>query len=683
VKEEKNKKKVAENDGSSDYNANDITVLKGLEAVRRRPAMYIGDVSARGLHHLVIEVVDNSIDEALAGYCKNIITTINANGSVTVEDDGRGIPTDIHPEEKRSALEVVMTMLHAGGKFDKHTYKVSGGLHGVGVSVVNALSEWLEVEVYRDGKVFYQKYKQGDPVAPVKVIGKTDKNKTGTKVTFMPDGKIFKNRVYKFEPLAERLRELAFLNPDVTLTIKDERTKPKEEETFHFKGGLIEFVKYIDSTRPSIMKKVMYAKGSVNDENERAVEVEIAFQYNDQYNENLFSYVNNINTHEGGTHLVGFRTALTRTLNNYASKNGIVKEGGVQLTGDDFREGLTAVISAKVPEPQFEGQTKTKLGNSELKSIVESIFGPALSDWLEENSPDGRRIIDKCLRAAEAREAARKARDLTRRKNAFDGGGLPGKLADCSINDPEHCELYVVEGDSAGGSAKQGRDRRFQAILPLKGKILNVEKARIHKILENDEIRAIFTAIGAGMGETFDASKIRYGKIIIMCDADVDGSHIRTLLLTLFFRYMKEIIELGNLYIAQPPLYKVKKGKQEFYAFDEDERDEIIKRLKSEKKGKAEKVEEGENEEKMSENEEGVITKEGGIAISRFKGLGEMNPVQLWSTTMNPETRTVLQVSIENAADADRTFSILMGDDVEPRREFIEKNSKYVRNLDV
>jgi DNA gyrase subunit B len=683
VKEEKNKKAEIKSNGSSDYNANDITVLKGLEAVRRRPAMYIGDVSARGLHHLVIEVVDNSIDEALAGYCKNIITTINANGSVTVEDDGRGIPTDIHPEEKRSALEVVMTMLHAGGKFDKHTYKVSGGLHGVGVSVVNALSEWLEVEVSRDGKVFYQKYKKGDPVAPVKVIGKTDKNKTGTKVTFMPDGTIFKNRVYKYEPLAERLRELAFLNPDVTLIIKDERTKPKEEETFHFKGGLTEFVKYIDSTRPSIMKKVMYAKGSANDENGRTVEVEIAFQYNDQYNENLFSYVNNINTHEGGTHLVGFRTALTRTLNNYASKNGIVKEGGVQLTGDDFREGLTAVISAKVPEPQFEGQTKTKLGNSELKSIVESIFGPALSDWLEENSSDGKRIIDKCLRAAEAREAARKARDLTRRKNAFDGGGLPGKLADCSIDDPEHCEIYIVEGDSAGGSAKQGRDRRFQAILPLKGKILNVEKARIHKILENEEIRAIFTAIGAGMGETFDASKIRYGKIIIMCDADVDGSHIRTLLMTLFFRYMKEIIELGHLYIAQPPLYKVKKGKQEFYAFDEDERDEIIKCLKSEKKGKVEKVEEEEKEEQLAVNEEGVMIKEGGMAISRFKGLGEMNPEQLWSTTMNPETRTVLQVSIENAADADRTFSILMGDDVEPRREFIEKNAKYVRNLDV
>jgi DNA gyrase subunit B len=682
VKEEKNKKSDIRNNGLGDYNASDITVLKGLEAVRRRPAMYIGDVSARGLHHLVYEVVDNSIDEALGGYCKNINVCINNDGSVTVEDDGRGIPTDIHKEEKRSALEVVMTVLHAGGKFDKNSYKVSGGLHGVGVSVVNALSEWLEVEVYRDEKTYYQKYIKGDPVAPVKTIGKAARGKSGTKITFMPDGTIFKNRTYKFETLAERLRELAFLNSDVTLNIKDIRSKSKEEESFHFEGGIVEFVKYIDLTRPSFMKKVMYAKGNAQDENGRAVEVEIAFQYNDQYNENLFSYVNNINTHEGGTHLVGFRTALTRTLNNYASKNGLVKEGGVQLTGDDFREGLTAVINTKVPEPQFEGQTKTKLGNSELKSIVESIFGSALSDWLEENSSDGKRIIDKCLRAAEAREAARKARDLTRRKNAFDGGGLPGKLADCSINDPEHCELYVVEGDSAGGSAKQGRDRRFQAILPLKGKILNVEKARIHKILENEEIRAIFTAIGAGMGETFDANKIRYGKIIIMCDADVDGSHIRTLLLTLFFRYMREFIELGHLYIAQPPLYKVKKGKQEFYAFDEDERDEIVKRLKSEKKSKMEKVEEEEKEE-LAVNEEGVAIKEGGIAISRFKGLGEMNPEQLWSTTMNPETRTVLQVSIENAAEADRIFSILMGDDVEPRREFIEKNAKYVRNLDV
>jgi DNA gyrase subunit B len=682
-KSEKPKKGILPNNGEAnrDYTADDITVLKGLEAVRRRPAMYIGDVSTRGLHHLVYEVVDNSIDEALAGYCRNISVTINDDGTVTVEDDGRGIPTDTHPEEKRSALEVVMTVLHAGGKFDKNTYKVSGGLHGVGVSVVNALSEWLEVEVYRDGKVFYQKYRKGDPVAPVKVTGKAEKGKRGTKVTFLPDGGIFKNRMFKFDTLAERLRELAFLNPDVTLSIRDERGNAKEEETFHFKGGLIEFVRYIDATRPAITKKVFYAKGEDKDESKRAVEVEVALQYNNQYSENVFTYVNNINTHEGGTHLVGFRTALTRTLNNFAGKTGQIKEGGIQLIGDDFREGLTAVLSVKVPEPQFEGQTKTKLGNSELKSIIESVIGPQLADWLEQNSPDGKRIIDKCLRAAEAREAARKARDLTRRKNALDSGGLPGKLADCSLNDPEQCELYIVEGDSAGGSAKQGRDRRFQAILPIKGKILNVEKARMHKILENEEIRAIFTAIGTGVGEDFDPAKIRYGKIILMCDADVDGSHIRTLLLTLFFRHMKQLIELAHVYIAQPPLYKLKKGKQEFYAYDEEERDEIIKRLKSEKKAKVGKEEKGEGAAAVSE--EGAVVSLDGIAISRFKGLGEMNPEQLWATTMNPETRTILQVTIENAADADRTFSILMGDEVEPRREFIEKNAKYVRNLDV
>lgn len=665
--------------GQNEYTADDITVLKGLEAVRRRPAMYIGDVSARGLHHLVYEVVDNSIDEALAGYCKSILVVLNADGSVTVVDDGRGIPTDIHPEEKRSALEVVMTVLHAGGKFDKNTYKVSGGLHGVGVSVVNALSEWLEAEVRRDGKIFTQKYKRGEPVAPVRTTGKAERGRTGTQVTFLPDGTIFKNRSFKFETLAERLRELAFLNPDVTLTIRDERGKSKEEEVFHFKGGLVEFVRYIDATRPAITKKVFYAKGGDKDENGRMVEVECAFQYNDQYSENVFTYVNNINTHEGGTHLVGFRTALTRSLNNFAYKSGLVKENGIQLVGDDFREGLTAVVSVKVPEPQFEGQTKTKLGNSEIKSIVESVVGSQLADWLEGNSPDGRRIIEKCLKAAEAREAARKARDLTRRKNALDSGGLPGKLADCSISDPEHCELYIVEGDSAGGSAKQGRDRKFQAILPIKGKILNVEKARMHKILENEEIRAIFTAVGAGVGEDFAPEKIRYGKIILMCDADVDGSHIRTLLLTLFFRHMKPLIELGHVYIAQPPLYKVKKGKQEHYAYDEEEREEIVKRLKAEKRSAK-----GQQAEDIAAvDEEGAVVRTDGIVISRFKGLGEMNPEQLWATTMNPETRTILQVTIENAADADRTFSILMGDEVEPRREFIEKNAKYVRNLDV
>ena len=661
---------------NGDYTADDITVLKGLEAVRRRPAMYIGDVSARGLHHLVYEVVDNSIDEALAGYCKNIEVKINNDGSVTVIDDGRGIPTGIIAEEKRSALEVVMTVLHAGGKFDKNTYKVSGGLHGVGVSVVNALSEWLEVEVRREGKISFQKYKKGDPVETVKVIGKAEKGQTGMKVTFMPDGTIFKNRAFKFETIAERLRELAFLNKEVSLEITDLRAKQEQTDRFHFEGGIVEFVQYIDATRPSVMKKPVYARGSDKDENGRMVEVEVSLQYNDQYTENVFSYVNNINTHEGGTHLVGFRTALTRTLNNYGYKNNLVKEDKITLTGDDFREGLTAVISVKVPEPQFEGQTKTKLGNSEVKSIVESVVGQELGNWLEQNPGDAKRIIEKSLRAAEAREASRKARDLTRRKNALDGGGLPGKLADCSINDPEHCELYLVEGDSAGGSAKQGRDRRFQAILPLKGKILNVEKARLHKILENEEIRNIFTAIGAGVGDDFDPAKIRYSKIILMCDADVDGSHIRTLLLTLFFRYMKQLIELGHVYIAQPPLYKIKKGKQEFYAFDEEERDEILKRLKSEKKNAHEE------EEVVEIVEEGVVPKNGSV-ISRFKGLGEMNPEQLWSTTMNPETRTILQVTIENAADADRTFSILMGDEVEPRRAFIEKNAKYVRNLDV
>ncbi|HTY57561.1 MAG TPA: DNA topoisomerase (ATP-hydrolyzing) subunit B [Bacteroidota bacterium] len=659
------------------YSAEDITVLKGLEAVRRRPAMYIGDVSIRGLHHLVYEVVDNSIDEALAGFARNIDVTINKDGSVAVLDDGRGIPTDLHKGEKRSALEVVMTMLHAGGKFDKNTYKVSGGLHGVGVSVVNALSEWLEVEVYRDGKLWFQKYERGDPKAPVKIAGKAREGLSGTKVTFLPDGQIFKNRAFKFDTIAERLRELAFLNPQVKLRIVDARAKSEQEETFHFKGGLVEFVKYIDATRPSITKRVFYAQGSDKDENGRAVEVEAAVQYNDQYSENIFTYVNNINTHEGGTHLVGFRTALTRSLNNYAYKQGILKEGGISLTGDDFREGFTGVLSVKVPEPQFEGQTKTKLGNSEVKSIVESVIGPALQSWLDENPGDAKRILEKSMRAAEAREAARKARDLTRRKNALFSGGLPGKLADCSISDPEHCELYLVEGDSAGGSAKQGRDRRFQAILPLKGKILNVEKARLHKILENEEIRNIFTALGAGVGEEFDASKLRYGKIILMCDADVDGSHIRTLLLTLLYRHMKELIELGHVYIAQPPLFKVKKGKQELYAYDEDERDSLVKRLSAEKGKKAE------DEPVEAVPEEGAVVTGSGVVISRFKGLGEMNPEQLWSTTMNPDTRTILQVAIESAADADRTFSILMGDEVEPRREFIEKNAKYVRNLDI
>lgn len=670
-KVKKDEVKNQDKNAVQEYSAESIHVLKGLEAVRKRPAMYIGDTGTRGLHHLVYEVVDNSIDEALAGFCKNIVVTIHKGNSITVEDDGRGIPVDIHPIEKRSALEVVMTVLHAGGKFDKRTYKVSGGLHGVGVSVVNALSEWMKVEVYRDGKIYFQEYRRGEPVEPVKVIGKVPEKKTGTKVSFLPDKTIFKDINFKFDTLADRMMELAFLNKEITIKLIDERTK--EEETYHYKGGLLEFIKYIDETRTPLHKTI-YFEGEKD-----GVPIEVAFQYNDGYQENIFTYVNNINTHEGGTHLVGFKTALTRTLNNFASKNNLIKDGKITLIGDDFREGLTAVLSVKVAEPQFEGQTKTKLGNSEVKSAVETFIGEKLSEYLEENPSVGKKIIEKVLRAAESREAARKARELVRRKNALDDSSLPGKLADCSIKDPEHCEIYIVEGDSAGGSAKQGRDRRFQAILPLKGKILNVEKARLHKILENEEIRAIVTAIGGGIGEDFDISKVRYGKIILMTDADVDGSHIRTLLLTFFFRHMRELIEQGKVYIAQPPLYRIKKGKEEYYAYDDKERDEIIKRLKSNGKAKDEEVEE---EIEMTEGE-GEKKLPGGIVVSRYKGLGEMNPEQLWATTMNPETRTILQVTIENAAAAEKIFEILMGDAVEPRRKFIEKNAKYVRNLDV
>ena len=669
---DKKNKKVVKDEG---YGAESIQVLKGLEHVRRRPAMYIGDVASRGLHHLAYEVVDNSIDEALAGYCDKISVTINKDGSVTVEDNGRGIPTDIHPTEKKSALEVVMTVLNAGGKFDRSTYKVSGGLHGVGVSVVNALSKWMRVEVYRDGKVFYQEYKTGIPVANVKEIGKADKKKTGTKSSFMPNDAVFKNINFKYEILEDRLRELAYLNKEVTISIKDEREKNRES-TFHFEGGIKEFVRYIDEKRKSFMKEPIFIKGEKEN-----TQIEVAFQYNESYNENIFTYVNDINTHEGGTHLVGFKTALTRTLNNYGYKNNLIKNDKIQLTGDDFREGLTGVISIKVPEPQFEGQTKTKLGNSEVKSIVETIVGDQLQEYLDSNPSVGKKIIEKCLRAAEAREAARKARELIRRKNALEFSGLPGKLADCSINDPEHCEIYLVEGDSAGGSAKQGRDRRFQAILPLKGKILNVEKARMNKILENDEIKAIVTALGAGFGSSdeFDESKLRYHKIILMCDADVDGSHIRTLLLTFFYRHMKDIIEKEFLYIAQPPLYKIKKGKDEHYAYDEDEKEQILKRFKvNGKKDGAPKAKEPE----ISGDGEGAKLK-GGITISRFKGLGEMNPDQLWTTTMNPETRTILKVTIENAVAADKVFETLMGEEVEPRRDFIEKNAKYVKNLDI
>jgi DNA gyrase subunit B len=646
----------------SDYNAKNINVLKGLEAVRKRPAMYIGDTSARGLHHLINEVVDNSIDEALAGHCDKIIVTINKDGSVTVQDNGRGIPVDIHPEEKRSALEVVMTMLHAGGKFDKNTYKVSGGLHGVGVSVVNALSDWLKVEVSREGKIYFQEFKKGIPISKVKELRKARKAEKGTKITFYPDPDIFNTLDFKFDTVSERMRELAYLNKTITIKIKDDRNGG-EEETFHFKGGLIEFVKYLDETRQPLHKSV-YIEGIKDN-----TPIEIAFQYTTNYTENIFSYVNNINTTEGGTHLSGFKTALTRTLNNYAYKNKLIKEGKLNLTGDDFREGLTAVLSVKVAEPQFEGQTKTKLGNSETRSAVEMLVGEKLADYLEENPSVGKKIIEKCTRAAEAREAARKARELARRKNALDTLNLPGKLSDCSITDPEHCEIYIVEGDSAGGSAKQGRDRKFQAILPLKGKILNVEKARINRILENNEIKAIISAIGAGIGVDFNTDKARYGKIILMTDADVDGSHIRTLLLTFIYRYMKDLIISGKIYIAQPPLYKIKKGKEDFYAFNEKERDQILKRLKVN----------GKENGKGSEEDKNIK----GVNISRYKGLGEMNPEQLWETTMNPETRTVLQVTIESAAAADKIFETLMGDEVEPRREFIEKNAKYVKNLDI
>lgn len=658
---------MAKTQNNNNYSAKNINVLKGLEAVRKRPAMYIGDVSSRGLHHLINEVVDNSIDEALGGYNDRVIVTIKKDGSVSVEDRGRGIPVDMHPVEKRSALEVVMTVLHAGGKFDKDSYKVSGGLHGVGVSVVNALSEKLTAEVRRDNKIYFQEYHKGIPVDKVKQTGTYKGEQTGTVITFKPDGEIFKTTKFNFETVSERLRELAYLNKEVTMILKDENDG--QEETFRFKGGLIDFVKYLDEQRTA-MHKPVYIEGEKEN-----TPVEISFEYSDSYTENVHSYVNNINTIEGGTHLVGFRTALTRTLNNYAYKNGLIKENNkITLTGDDFREGLTAVISVKVMEPQFEGQTKTKLGNSEVKSIVETIVGEKLSEYLEENPSVGKKIIEKCMRAAEAREASRKARDLVRRKNALDSMHLPGKLADCSINDPEHCEIYIVEGDSAGGSAKQGRDRRFQAILPIKGKILNVEKAKLNKILENQEIQTMVAALGAGIGEEFDAAKSRYGKIILMTDADVDGSHIRTLLLTFLYRHMKELITSGKVYIAQPPLYKVKKGKEEHYAFDDEERDKVLKQFRKDIKAKA-----GVVEDDSEVDEEGQPK---GVTISRYKGLGEMNPEQLWSTTMNPETRTVLQVNVESAAAADKIFETLMGDAVEPRRAFIEKHAKYA-NLDI
>ena len=637
---------------AADYKASNIQVLEGLEAVRKRPAMYIGDVSTRGLHHLINEVVDNSIDEALAGYCNHVHVTLLKDCSCRIEDNGRGIPVDIHPTEGIPAVELVLTKLHAGGKFDKDTYKVSGGLHGVGVSCVNGLSTWFHVAVHRDGKVHEMRFEEGITKEKLSMTGASDKR--GTIVTFLPDATIFKQSIeFKFDIIAERMRELAFLNPEVTIELRDEREEEPIHDTYHYEGGVVDFVRYLDENREPLMQNPIYILGESDD-----VPVAIALQYNSTYNENVHSFVNNINTHEGGTHVSGFRRALTRSLKTYAEKNNFIK-GKVAITGDDFREGLTAVISIKVAEPQFEGQTKTKLGNSEVQSAVEVVLYDKLNEFLEQNPKIARNILDKVILAAEAREAARKARQLVQRKGALITGGLPGKLAYCSINEPEHCEIYLVEGDSAGGSAKSGRNRSFQAILPLRGKILNVEKARINKILENNEIRAMVTALGTGVGHSddFDVSRLRYHKVIIMTDADVDGSHIRTLLLTFFYRYMMPLIENGHIYIATPPLYKIAQGSNVEYAWDDEQRDVILKRLKK-----------------------GNSTRK--IDVSRYKGLGEMNPEQLWETTMDPERRTLQLVTIDSAAAADRLFSMLMGDAVEPRREFIERNAKYAK-LDI
>jgi DNA gyrase subunit B len=641
----------------SNYSADNIQVLEGLEAVRKRPSMYIGDTGSKGLHHLVYEVVDNSIDEALAGHCDTINVFIHKGNSITVIDNGRGIPTGINTKEQKSALEIVMTVLHAGGKFDKDTYKVSGGLHGVGVSCVNALSTHMKTLVYREGKIFTQEYEKGKPLFEVKEIGVSDH--TGTTQTFQPDPEIFTLTLeYKYETLAGRLRELAYLNKGIKLTLTDER-EPNEDGTFpsdvfYSEGGLREFVAYLDSTRTAIIPEPIYLDGIKN-----GVPVELAFQYNDTYSENVHSYVNNINTIEGGTHVSGFRRGLTRTLKAYADKEGLLKNNKVEITGDDFREGLTAIISVKVQEPQFEGQTKSKLGNNEVIGAVDSAVGEILGNFLEENPREAKLIVNKVVIAAQARAAARKAREMVQRKNVMGGSGLPGKLADCANSDPAVCELYLVEGDSAGGTAKQGRNRDYQAILPLRGKILNVEKAMEHKIYENEEIKNMFTALGVSIGTADDAKalnldKLRYHKIVIMTDADVDGSHITTLILTFFFRYMKELVESGYVYIAAPPLYLVKKGKEQEYCWNDVQRDIAVQRLKG-------------------------AGKEDSVHIQRYKGLGEMNDHQLWDTTMNPETRTLRKVTIENAVECDHTFSMLMGDDVAPRRDFIEKNARYAR----
>ena len=646
-----------------EYNAGQIQVLKGLEAVRKRPGMYIGTTGPRGLHHLVYEVVDNSIDEALAGYADRIEVSIHEDDSVTVIDNGRGIPVDLHPIEKVPAVELALTVLHAGGKFDNQgggSYKVSGGLHGVGVSVVNALSEWLRVEVKRGGKMYDIAFARGAKTRDLRTIGKAPPGETGTTVTFKPDLDIFPERTYSFDTLSSRLRELAFLNKGVWLILTDERKQDEEtgevrREEYHYEGGIATFVEHLRGNRKPLHPEPIYIEASREE-----AEIEVALQYDDGYTENTFTFVNNINTHEGGTHLTGFKSALTRTINDYARKSGLFKKGGLDaLSGDDVREGLTAVLSVKVKEPQFEGQTKTKLGNSEVKGAVESVLNEKLSEFLEENPSAARTVVEKAISASRAREAARKARDLTRKKSALETGVLPGKLADCSSRNPEISELYIVEGDSAGGSAKQGRKREFQAILPLKGKILNVEKARFDKVLSNDEIRAIITAIGTGIGgDEFDLANARYHKVIIMTDADVDGSHIRTLLLTFFFRQMRELIEEGMIYIAQPPLYRIGKGKQEHYAYSDPEREELLTRMRGDGDGK-------------------------GIHVQRYKGLGEMNPEQLWKTTMDPDARTILRVTLEDAVEADNIFQTLMGEQVDPRRRFIEENAKYVRNLDV
>ena len=647
---------MAEEERRDNYSADNIQVLEGLEAVRKRPAMYIGDVGSRGLHHLVYEVVDNSIDEALAGYCNSIQVLINVDNSVTVKDNGRGIPTAMHTKEKKSALEVVMTVLHAGGKFDKDTYKVSGGLHGVGVSCVNALSIEFKATVRREGKIFQQEYSIGKPLYDVKVVGES--NETGTEVTFKPDATIFEATEYNFDIIAARMRELAFLNKGITITLSDLRDLDDEGvapvTTYHSEGGLREFAQYLDRNREALISDVIYFEGEREN-----IPVEVALTYNTSYTENIQAYVNNINTHEGGTHLSGFRRGLTNTLKKYATDSGILAREKIEIDGDDFREGLTAVVSVKVQEPQFEGQTKTKLGNREVTAPVSQAVSEMLSAYLEEHPAEAKLIVEKVILAAKARHAARKAREMVQRKSILMGSGLPGKLADCSEKDPAACEIYFVEGDSAGGTAKQGRDRHFQAIMPLRGKILNVEKAMQHKIFENEEIKNMYTALGVKIGTEEDSKalnleKLRYHKIIIMCDADVDGSHIETLILTFFFRFMKVLIENGYIYIATPPLYQVKKGGKSDYAWNEDQRDKLINDLKG-------------------------AGSESSVNVQRYKGLGEMNAEQLWETTMNPESRTLRQVTIDNAAECDQIFSMLMGDDVPPRREFIEKNAKYAK----